>query len=210
MTCSAVRAHRSSARPAQAQLLHSQRTPLRPTARPRATSTPRPMMSVPVHRPRRDPADRPVARPLRRASAPPTNASPTSPTAPAASSSVPTGSTATPADGPGRAPGMAAKGRTPTPRLNPASAARAGKLVIALSLAAAFAGCAGTRVATVYLPSVCVDDQQRPELISRACATGQVGIDKIHWIGWGSPRAVGHGFAYHNDCRPACNGDSPG
>lgn len=101
---------------------------------------------------------------------------------------------------------MAAKGRTPTPRLNPASAARAGKWVIAVSLAAAFAGCAGTRVATVYLPSVCVDDQQRPELISRACATGQVGIDKIHWIGWGSPRAVGHGFAYHNDCRPACNG----
>jgi len=37
-----------------------------------------------------------------------------------------------------------------------------------------------------------------------ACGDGNFGADRLTWIAWGGPRAVGTGSAFATDCRPNC------
>lgn len=87
-------------------------------------------------------------------------------------------------------------------------------LVLAGLLVAGVAGCgSGSRTTTVttaarpteaFYPGDCGHEQIAPVRIFTACGTGQGGVDKIIWTGWGNVVAEGHGFAYLDDCVPDC------
>jgi len=82
------------------------------------------------------------------------------------------------------------------------------RLVASLGACLAALAAAGALHAAAAAPSVVPNCLGKPVVMPSevvlACADAGLGVERIHWLGWGSPVAAGLGSAFANDCSPNC------
>lgn len=82
------------------------------------------------------------------------------------------------------------------------------RAAVALASACAFAAACAAAVAAAGAPSAvpnCLGKPVvRPSQVILACADAGLGLERLTWVGWGSPIAAGIGTAFANDCTPTC------
>src|SRR4051812_5204132 len=79
------------------------------------------------------------------------------------------------------------------------------RLLLLTSLAAAvFATTAAAAGHPGVLPNCAGKGQVKPTTVVLSCADGNLGIKKLHWIGWGQATAAATGMAFANTCTPNC------
>lgn len=78
-------------------------------------------------------------------------------------------------------------------------------LVVALTTAATATASPSPAAASKPVIILCGGQHRaRPREVVLACADANWGVARLHWLRWGSARAIGHGVGFANTCVPDC------